>query len=129
MTLALPKLTPIELQIMDVLWTHGASAVRQVQEEFPEDSRPAYTTLQTVLYRLEGKKVVRRTRKIGNAHLFEAIVDRASVQRRALDDVLRLFGGQAQPMMAHLVESGRLTMDDVREVERLIQDLENKGTP
>jgi predicted transcriptional regulator len=127
--LALPKLTPIELQIMDVLWTHGASAVRQVQEEFPEDSRPAYTTLQTVLYRLEGKKVVRRTRKIGNAHLFEAIVDRASVQRRALDDVLRLFGGQAQPMMAHLVECGRLTMDDVREVERLIQDLENKGTP
>jgi predicted transcriptional regulator len=127
--LALPKLTPIELRIMDVLWTHGASAVRQVQEEFPEESRPAYTTLQTVLYRLEGKKVVRRTRKIGNAHLFEAIVDRASVQRRALDDVLRLFGGQAQPMMAHLVESGRLTMDDVREVERLIQDLESKGTP
>jgi len=127
--LALPKLTPIELQIMDVLWTHGASAVRQVQEEFPEDSRPAYTTLQTVLYRLEGKKVVRRTRKIGNAHLFEAIVDRASVQRRALDDVLRLFGGQAQPMMAHLVQSGQLTMDDVREVERLIEDLEKKGTP
>ena len=127
--MALPKLTPIELQIMDVLWTHGASAVRQVQEEFPEDSRPAYTTLQTVLYRLEGKKVVRRTRKIGNAHLFEAIVDRASVQRRALDDVLRLFGGQAQPMMAHLVQSGQLTMDDVREVERLIEDLEKKGTP
>ena len=127
--MALPKLTPIELRIMDVLWSHGASAVRQVQEEFPEDSRPAYTTLQTVLYRLEGKKVVRRTRKIGNAHLFEAIVDRASVQRRALDDVLRLFGGQAQPMMAHLVQSGQLTMDDVREVERLIEDLEKKGTP
>jgi predicted transcriptional regulator len=127
--LALPKLTPIELRIMDVLWSHGASAVRQVQEEFPEDSRPAYTTVQTVLYRLEGKKVVRRTRKIGNAHLFEAIVDRASVQRRALDDVLRLFGGQAQPMMAHLVQSGQLTMDDVREVERLIEDLEKKGTP
>ena len=127
--MALPKLTPIELRIMDVLWSHGASAVRQVQEEFPEDARPAYTTLQTVLYRLEGKKVVRRTRKIGNAHLFEAIVDRASVQRRALDDVLRLFGGQAQPMMAHLVQSGQLTLDDVREVERLIEDLEKKGTP
>jgi predicted transcriptional regulator len=129
MVLALPKLTPIELRIMDVLWTHGASAVRQVQEDFPEDARPAYTTLQTVLYRLEGKKAVRRTRKIGNAHLFEAIVDRASVQRRAVTDVLGLFGGQAQPMMAHLVQTGKLTLDDVREVERLIQDLEKKGTP
>lgn len=124
-----PKLTPVELQIMDALWSLGPSSVRQVQEQFPEKNRPAYTTVQTVLYRLEGKKVARRTRKIGNAHLFEAIVDRASVQRRALDDVLRLFGGQAQPMMAHLVESGRLTMDDVREVERLIEELEKKGTP
>lgn len=127
--MALPKLTPIELQIMDVLWTQGPSAVRQVQEQFPEDARPAYTTLQTVLYRLEGKKVARRVRKIGNAHVFEAIVDRASVQRRAVDDLLRLFGGQAQPMMAHLVQTGKLTLDDVREVERLIKELEKKGTP
>lgn len=127
--MASPKLTPVELQIMDVLWTHGPLAVRQVQEHFPEDGRPAYTTLQTVLYRLEGKKVVRRTRKIGNAHLFEAVVSRASVQHRAVDDLLGLFGGRAQPMVAHLVQTGQLTLDDVREVERLITDLEAKGKP
>lgn len=127
--MASPKLTPVELQIMDVLWTHGPLAVRQVQEHFPEDGRPAYTTLQTVLYRLEGKKVVRRTRKIGNAHLFEAVVSRASVQHRAVDDLLGLFGGRAQPMVAHLVQTGQLTLDDVREVERLITDLETKGKP
>ena len=127
--MALPKLTPVELRIMDVLWTDGPCAVRQVQEQFPEEGRPAYTTVQTVLYRLEGKKVVQRGRKIGNAHLFEAIVDRASVQRRAVSDVLGLFGGRAQPIMAHLVQTGQLTLDDVREVERMIQDLEKKGTP
>ncbi len=89
---------------MEVLWTHGPSAVREVQERFPEDSRPAYTTIQTVMYRLESKKVAQRTRKIGNAHIFEATVGRAAAQRRLISDLLGLFGGEAQPMMAHLIQ-------------------------
>jgi predicted transcriptional regulator len=115
---------------MEALWTLGPSAVREVQEQFPEDTRPAYTTVQTMLYRLEAKKVVRRTRKIGNAHIFEATVSRASAQRRLIDDFLGLFGGRAQPVMAHLIETGRLTLDDVREAERLLRELEEKdGQP
>ena len=127
--MASPKLTPLELQIMEVLWTKGPSAVREVQEQFPEDGRPAYTTVQTVLYRLETKKVARRTRKIGNALIFEAVVSRVSAHRRMVDDFLALFGGNAQPMMAHLVQTGQLTLDDVREAERLIKALEGKAKP
>ena len=127
--MAAPKLTPLELQIMEVLWTRGPSAVREVQEQFPEDGRPAYTTVQTVLYRLETKKIARRSRKIGNALIFEAVVSRASAQRRMVDDFLALFGGHAQPMMAHLVQTGRLTLDDVRETERLIQELDKTEKP
>lgn len=121
------KLTRLELQIMDALWTHGPSAVREVQEQFPEDKRPAYTTVQTMLYRLEAKKVVRRVKKIGNAHIFEAVVGRAAAQRRLIDDFLGLFGGRAQPVMAHLIQTGKLTLDDVREAERLLKELEDKA--
>jgi predicted transcriptional regulator len=124
--LAAAKLTKLELQIMEALWTYGPSAVREVQEHFPEASRPAYTTVQTMIYRLEAKKVVRRTKKIGNAHIFEAAVSRASAQRRLIDDFLGLFGGQAQPVMARLIETGKLTLDDVREAERLLKALEEK---
>jgi len=124
--LATIKLTKFELQIMEALWTYGPSAVREVQERFPEDSRPAYTTVQTMIYRLETKKVVRRTRKIGNAHIFEATMSRASAQRRLIDDFLGLFGGRAQPVMAHLIETGQLTLDDVREAERLLLELDRK---
>jgi BlaI family penicillinase repressor len=120
------RLTKLELQIMEALWTGGPSAVREVQERFPEDSRPAYTTVQTVLYRLEAKKAVRRTRKIGNAHIFEAAISRASAQRRLVEDFLGLFGGRAQPVMAHLVETGKLTLDDVKEAERHLRELEGK---
>ena len=128
--MASPRLTPLELQIMEVLWTHGASAVREVQERFPEQSRPAYTTIQTVMYRLESKKVARRTHKIGNAHIFEAVVGRAVVQRRLVTDLLGLFGGKAQPMMAHLIQMGELTLDDVRDAERqLLKAEEKKGKP
>ena len=127
--MASPRLTPLELQIMDVLWTHGPSAVREVQERFPEDSRPAYTTIQTVMYRLESKAVARRTRKIGNAHIFEATVGRAAAQRRLVGDLLSLFGGKAQPMMAHLIQMGELTLDDVREAERLLLEAGEKGKP
>ncbi len=121
------KLSKLELQIMEALWTHGPCAVREVQEQFPEASRPAYTTVQTMIYRLEAKKVVRRTRKIGNAHIFEAAVSRTSAQRRLIDDFLGLFGGRAQPVMAHLIQTGQLTLDDVREAERLLLELEEKG--
>ena len=124
--MASPKLTPLELQIMEVLWARGPSAVREVQERFPEESRPAYTTIQTVMYRLETKKVARRTRKIGNAHIFEAVVGRAAAQRRLINDLLGLFGGKAQPMMAHLIQMGQLTLDDVREAERLLLEAEKK---
>jgi len=125
--LAHAKLTRLELQIMDALWTHGPSAVREVQEQFPEEGRPAYTTVQTMLYRLEAKNVVRRVKKIGNAHIFEAIVGRAAAQRRLIDDFLGLFGGRAQPVMAHLIQTGKLTLDDVREAERLLKELEDKA--
>jgi predicted transcriptional regulator len=125
--MASTRLTRLELQIMDDLWTHGPSAVREVQERFPEKSRPAYTTVQTVMYRLEAKKAARRTRKIGNAHIFEAAISRGSAQGRLIDDFLGLFGGRAQPVMAHLIETGKLTLDDVREAERLLRELEEKG--
>ena len=125
--MASAKLTKFELQIMEALWTCGPCAVREVQERFPEESRPAYTTVQTMLTRLETKKAVRRLKKIGNALIFEATISRASAQRRLVDDLLGLFGGRAQPVMAHLIETGKLTLDDVREAERLLQELDRKG--
>ena len=124
--MALPKLTRLELQIMEALWSRGASSVREIQEAFPEKDRPAYTTVQTMVYRLEGKKAIRRVRKIGNAHIFEAAISRSSAQRRLIDEFLSLFGGRSQPVMAHLIESGKLTLDDVKEAEHLLRELERK---
>ena len=124
--MAPPKLSKLELAIMDVLWTHGAASVREVQEHFPEKARPAYTTVQTMIYRLEAKKALKRVRKIGNAHIFEAAVSRNSVQRRLIDDLLGLFGGRMQPVMAHLVESGKLTLEDVQEAEKRLRELTGK---
>ena len=121
------RLSRLELQVMEALWTEGACSVREVQDRFPEATRPAYTTVQTMLYRLEAKKVVHRVKKIGNAHIFEAAISRASAQRRLIDDFLGLFGGRAQPVMAHLIQTGKLTLDDVREAERLLKQLEEKG--
>ena len=118
-----PKLTRLELQIMETLWVHGASSVREIQERFPEKDRPAYTTVQTMVYRLEAKKAIRRTKKIGNAHIFEALVSRASAQRRLIDDLLSFFGGRTQPLVAHLIESGRLTLEDVEEARNTILKL------
>jgi BlaI family transcriptional regulator, penicillinase repressor len=119
--MALPKLTRLELQIMDALWTHGASSVREVQERFAEKDRPAYTTVQTMVYRLEAKKAIRRVKKIGNAHIFEAAISRTAAQRRLIDDLLSFFGGRSQPVMAHLIESGSLTLDDVKEAEQALK--------
>jgi BlaI family penicillinase repressor len=123
-----PRLSKLELQIMEAVWTRGASSVREIQEAFPEKNRPAYTTVQTMVYRLEGKKAVRRVKKIGNAHIFEAAITRASAQRRLIDEFLSLFGGRSQPVMAHLIESGKLTLDDVKEAEELLRKLERKDT-
>jgi BlaI family transcriptional regulator, penicillinase repressor len=118
-----PKLTKLELQILDALWQHGKASIREIQEAFPEP-RPAYTTIQTTVYRMEGKKAVRRTRKIGNAHIFEPAIARDVARRRLLDEILAFFGGKAQPMMAQLVEAGKLTRADVRELERTLDEFE-----
>ena len=124
--MALPKLTKLELQIMEALWSRGACSIREIQEAFPERNRPAYTTIQTTVYRLEGKKAVRRVKKISNAHIFEAVVSRDTAQRTLIDDLLSLFGGRTQPVMAHLVESGKLTLADVHETEKLLRQLSRK---
>lgn len=121
---SLPRLSKLELQIMDALWTRGASSVREIQEAFPEKGRPAYTTVQTMVYRLEGKKAVRRVKKIGNAHIFEAIVSRNAAQRRLIDELLGFFGGRSQPVVMHLIESGSLTLEDVKEAEQVLRRLQ-----
>ena len=120
-----PKLGKLELQILEALWAHGKASIREIQEAFPEP-RPAYTTIQTTVYRLEGKNAVRRVRKIGNAHIFEPIVARDVTRHRLLDEILALFGGRAQPMMAQLAEAGKLTRDDVRELEELIKERDRR---
>ncbi len=122
----LPKLTKLELQIMEALWTRGACSIREVQETFPEKKRPAYTTIQTTVYRLETKQAVRRVKKIGNAHIFEAVVSRSAAQGGLIDNLLGLFGGRTQPIMAHLIESGKLTMKDVEEARRTLRELARK---
>jgi len=124
--MTLPKLTKLELRIMEALWNRGASSIREIQEAFPTRGRPAYTTIQTTVYRLEGKRALRRVKKISNAHIFEAVIDRGAAQRRLIDDLLALFGGRTQPVMAHLIESGRLTLDDVHEAEKTLQQLAKK---
>ena len=127
--MTLPKLTKLELQIMEALWTRGEASIREIQEDFPEKKRPAYTTIQTTVYRLEAKKAVRRVKKVGNFHIFEAAVSRNAAQRRLIDDLLALFGGRTQPVVAHLIESGKLTLEDVKEAENLLRQLERKDKP
>jgi BlaI family penicillinase repressor len=118
-----PKLTKLELQILEALWAQGRASIREIQEAFPEP-RPAYTTIQTTVYRLEGKKAVRRVRKISNAHIFEPLVARNVARHQLLDEILSFFGGRAQPMMAQLAEAGKLTLDDVRELEKTLKEHE-----
>jgi predicted transcriptional regulator len=122
----LPKLSRLELQIMEALWTGGPLAIRDIQETFPLRNRPAYTTVQTMVYRLEVKKALRRLRKVGNAHIFEALLSREAAQRRLVDEFLSLFGGRMQPVMAHLIEAGNLTPADVEDAERLLRELSPK---
>jgi predicted transcriptional regulator len=122
----LPKLTRLELQIMEVLWTRGPCAIREIQEAFPKRNRPAYSTIQTTVYRLEEKKTLRRVKKISHAHIFEASISRGEAQGRLVDDLLSLFGDRLQPVMAHLIESRKLTLEDIREAERAVLALEEQ---
>jgi BlaI family penicillinase repressor len=121
------RLSRLELQIMDVLWGREEASIREIQESFPEAKRPAYATVQTTVYRLETKKAARRTRKVGNFHIFSAIVSREATQHRMLEDLLALFGGQSRPMMAHLIEAGKLTLDDVEFAEKTLRTMQKKG--
>ena len=121
-----PKLSKLELQIMEVLWTKGPAAIREVQESFGPKNRPAYTTIQTMVYRLEVKKALRRSRKIGNAHIFEALITRDAAKARLVDEFLSLFGGRMQPVMAQLIEAGNLTPKDVADAEKLLKELSAK---
>jgi predicted transcriptional regulator len=125
--MAVPKLTKLEMQVMDALWSNGPGSVREIQESFPATNRPAYTTVQTLVYRLEAKHAVRRVKKIGNAHIFEAAVSRSGAQHRLIDELLSFFGGQSQPVMARLIETGRLTLEDVKEAEHLLKEMEKKN--
>jgi BlaI family transcriptional regulator, penicillinase repressor len=128
--MAPPRLSKLELRIMETLWTGGTLSVREIQERFPARGRPAYTTIQTTIGRLETKKAVTRVRKIGNAHIYQAAVSRSAAQRRLVDDLLALFGGRSQPVMAHLIEAGKLSLEDVQEAEKLVRAaaLKDKST-
>ena len=121
-----PKLTKLELEIMEILWTRGPCAIREIQEAFPKRNRPAYTTVQTTVYRLEGKKTLHRVKKISHAHIFEALISRTAAQSRLIDDLLALFGDRLQPVMAHLIESKRLTLNDVKEAEKALLALQEQ---
>ena len=124
-----PKLTKLELQVLEALWQKGACSVREIQENFPEPGRPAYTTVQTVVYRLERKKALRCVKRISNANIFEASISRKDAQRRLIDELLALFGGGAKLVMAHLVESGELTLEDVKEAEKALRKPQRKDKP
>ena len=122
------RLTRLELEVMGAVWALGSASVREIQEQLPEKKRPAYTTVQTIIYRLEEKGAVRRVKKIGNAHIFEAVVTRKAAHNRLLDELLHVFGGSPRSLMAQLVETGQLTLQDIRDLERTLGELEsNKG--
>jgi len=120
------KLSRLELNIMEALWTHGACSIREIHDAFRKRGRPAYTTVQTMVYRLEAKQMVRRAKKISNAQIFEGVLSRDAAHRRLVDDLLGLFGGRAQPVMAHLIESGKLTLDDIKVAEKTLREATRK---
>lgn len=122
-----PKLSRLEFQIMETLWSHGECSIREIQESFPAKGRPAYTTIQTTVNRMEAKEVVERVKKVGNFHIFAPAISREAAQHRLIDDLLALFGGRSQPVMAHLIETGKLSLEDVKEAERLVRNLSREG--
>jgi BlaI family penicillinase repressor len=121
------KLSRLEMQIMETVWTQGEASIREMQDAFPVKKRPGYTTVQTMVYRMEAKKVLRRTRKVGNFHMFAATVSRDAAQRRLVDDLLAMFGGQSRPVVAHLIEAGKLTLEDVEFAEKTLKGLKDGG--
>ena len=123
-----PKLTNLELTVMEALWNNGSSSIREIQETFPESERPAYTTVQTTVYRMENKNAVRRTKKIGNAHIFDASISRNAAHGKLVDNLLALFGGSVAPVMAHLIETGKLTIEDLEEAKETLRKLNKKET-
>jgi len=124
-----PKLTRLELQIMEALWTQGACSVREIHQAFPERRRPAFTTVQTTIYRLETKKALKRTKQIGNANIFEAVISREAAHSTLIDDLLTLFGGRTKPVMAHLIQSGQLTLEEIKDAEQTVRALARKDKP
>ena len=125
--MALPRLSNLEMRIMEVFWTQGSASVREIQETFPPKNRPAYTTVHTMVHRLEAKKALRKTKKVGNAYTFEAAIPRDSARRRLIDDFLAVFGGEPQPIMTHLIEAGKLTLEDVQTCEKHLREIAKKG--
>jgi BlaI family transcriptional regulator, penicillinase repressor len=121
------RLSKLEIQIMETLWTKGEASIREMQDAFPEKKRPGYTTVQTMVYRMEAKKVLRRVRKVGNFHMFAAVVTRDAAQRTLVDDLLAMFGGRSRPVVAHLIDSGKLTLDDVEFAEKTLKQLKKGG--
>ena len=121
-----PKLSKLEYQIMEVLWEKGEPSLREIQDAFPKDQRPAYTTIQTMVYRMEAKGIVRRVKKVGNFHLFAATITPDAAQRRLIDDLLAVFGGRSQLLMAHLIQGGKLSLADVKEAEKMLRQLSQK---
>ena len=127
--MAAARLTKFEIQIMETLWRRGEASIREMQEAFAEKKRPGYTTIQKMVYRLEAKKVVRRVRKVGNFHMFVATVSRESVQRKLVDELLAVFGGEARPVVAHLIGAGKLTLEDVDYAEKTLKQIKEGGKP
>lgn len=123
------RLSGFELQLMETLWSRGEASIREMQEAFPEQERPGYTTIQKMVYRMETKKVLRRTRKVGNFHMFSATISRDSAQRRLVDELLAKFGGQSRPVVAHLIDAGKLTLEDVEYAERTLKALRKGKRP
>lgn len=121
-----PKLARLELQIMEALWSQGPCSIREIQQFFPARGRPAYSTIQTTVYRLEAKKALRRAKRIGNADIMEATISRDQARSTLIDALLDLFGGKAQPVMAHLIESGKLTLDEIRAAEKVLLERRKK---
>ncbi|MCI0661630.1 MAG: BlaI/MecI/CopY family transcriptional regulator [Acidobacteria bacterium] len=120
------RLTKFEMEMMEELWNLGSGSIREIHERLPEAGRPAYTTVQTIIRRLEEKGAVRQTRQVGNAHIFEPAVTREAAHQRLIDDLLEIWGGSARPLMAHLAEAGKLTLQDVKELEDLLAERENR---
>jgi predicted transcriptional regulator len=119
------RLSKLELQLMETLWTRGEASIREMQDAFPEAKRPGYTTVQTMVYRLEAKGAVRRVRKVGNFHVFAATVSRDAAERRLVDELLAMFGGQSRPVVAHLIEAGKLTLEDVEFAEKALKEMKD----